>query len=110
MIISGSPVVTAIETEVVDVTDDIATTLSVTVPTPVICNESPIFVLIPVTPITTLAPVPPVNELSISNVSVPVNPEPPSIISTPVTELLATVTFAVAPSQVVVPSLSNLTL
>ena len=89
MIISGSPVVTAIETEVVDVTDDIATTLSVTVPTPVICNESPIFVLIPVTPITTLAPVPPVNELSISNVSVPVNPEPPSIISVSYTHLRA---------------------
>ena len=66
MIISGSPVVTAIATEVVDVTDEIDTTLSVTVPTPVICNESPTFVLIPDIATTTLAPVPPVNELSIS--------------------------------------------
>ena len=81
-----------------------------TVPTPVICNESPMFVLIPVTAIVTDAFDPPVNELSISSVSPCVYPDPPSIISTPVTPLLATVTFAVAPSQVVVPSLSNLTL
>ena len=60
---------TAIATDVDDVTDDIATTLSVTVPIPVICKESPTFVLIPDIATVTLAPVPPVNELSISNVS-----------------------------------------
>ena len=69
MIISGSPVVTATETAVDDVIDEIATTLSVTVPIPVICKESPTFVLIPDTKTVTFAPVPPVNELSISNVS-----------------------------------------
>ena len=51
-----------------------------------------------------LPPIPPVStdELSRNNVSPFVYPEPPSIISTDVTAPLATVTFAVAPSQTAV--------
>ena len=67
-------------------------------------------VVIPTVAMVTFAPDPPVIVLSISSVSPFVYPDPPSIISTVVTALLATVTFAVAPSQTVPPVLNNLTL
>ena len=52
----------------------------------------------------------PVNVVSRSNFSVPSYPEPPSCTSKLVTDPPAMVTFAVAPSQVLVPSLNSLTL
>ena len=67
--------------------------------------------MIPTVAIVTCAPDPPVAVLSILSVSPFTYADPPSIISTAVTALLATVTFAVAPSQLFGEAeLSNLTL
>ena len=76
-----------------------------------ICITSPILVVIPTVAIVTFAPDPPVAVLSMLSVSPFTYADPPSIISTAVTALLATVTFAVAPSQLFGEAeLSNLTL
>ena len=64
---------------------------------------------IPAVAIVKSAPLPPRTVASKSRVSPFVYAEPPEIISTPVTSLPDTVTLAVAPSQVLVPSFSNLT-
>ena len=109
--ISGSPVVTAIEICVPEGTDAIRYRPSVTVPTPVIWTTSPTLVEIPLLVIVTPAPVPPpICEGSKSSSSALVYPEPPSVTSAAVIALPATVTLAVAPSQVVVPLLNILTL
>ena len=64
---------------------------------------------IPAVAIVKSAPLPPRTVASKSRVSPSVYAEPPEIISTPVTALPDTVTLAVAPSQVLVPSFNNLT-
>ena len=82
------------------------------VPIPVTWTVSPIAEERPTVEIVIPAPTPaPITEVSKSNCSPFVYPEPPAMISIAVIDPPAeTVTFAVAPSQVAVPSLNNLTL
>ena len=81
------------------------------VPIPVIWRTSPIFVEIPAVVTVRPAPAPaPISDVSKSSCSLFVYPEPPSMISADLILPPAIVTFAVAPSQLLVPSLNNLTL
>ena len=82
------------------------------VPIPVICKTSPTFVLIPAVVNVTAAPMDgePINCGSNSNFSGPIYPDPPSITSNLIIDPPDMVTLAVAPSQVDVPLLNNLTL
>ena len=82
------------------------------VPIPVICKTSPTFVLIPTVVNVAAAPMLglPMTVGSNSNFSVPLYPDPPSMTSNLIIDPPDMVTFAVAPSHVVVPSLNNLIL
>ena len=106
-----STVVFAIATVLVLGTADILKYPSVRVPIPVICKTSPIFVDIPTVVKVAAAPIvgEPINVGSNSNFSA-LYPDPPSITSNLIIDPPDIVTLDVAPSQVEVPPLNNLTL
>ena len=81
-------------------------------PIPVICKISPTFVLIPAVVNVAAAPMDgePINCGSNSTFSGPIYPEPPSVTSNLIIDPPDIVTLPVAPSQVDVPLLNNLTL